>query len=67
MNLPILGTLSALFTNANEELKKLLQPWALFSAAIFLIPSLFLIYQPLQHRGPDLGWWEDLSEVQKRL
>jgi len=67
VNLPILGTLSALFTNANEELKKLLQPWALFSAAIFLIPSLFLIYQPLQHRGPDLGWWEDLSEVQQAL
>ena len=47
MNLPILGTVSALFWNAYQELKKLLQPWAIFSAVIFLGLGLLLIYLPV--------------------
>lgn len=61
MNLPILGTLSALFTKANEKLQELLQPWALFSAAIFLGLGLFLIYLPLQPTSEALKAWEKWS------
>lgn len=65
MNLPILGTVSALFSNANEELKKLLQPWAIFSAVIFLGLGLLLIYLPVQHRFPLPSGWIDLGSAEK--
>ena len=67
MNLPILGTLSTLFTKANEKLQELLQPWALFSAAIFLGLGFILIYLPLQHRVPDLIGEEKLTEAQQLI
>ena len=58
MNLPILGTLSALFTDAGSEFRKLLEPWALVVAAIFLGLGLGFIYLPLRPYVASLRIWE---------
>ncbi|HOU41600.1 MAG TPA: hypothetical protein PK829_10070 [Promineifilum sp.] len=48
MQLPILGTLSALFSDAGDEFKKLLEPWALIAAAALLALGLVFFYLPLR-------------------
>ena len=60
MQLPILGTLSALFSDAGDEFKKLLEPWALIAAAALLALGLVFFYLPLRAGSAALlafeGW-----------
>lgn len=59
MQLPLLGTLSALFTDAKDEFRKLLEPWALIVAAMFLGLALAFFYLPLRAYLPVLRAWEE--------
>jgi len=60
VQLPILGTLSALFSDAGDEFKKLLEPWALIAAAALLALGLVFFYLPLRAGSAALlafeGW-----------
>lgn len=47
MNLPILGTLSTLLTDATSEAKKLFEPWSLVSAAVLMGLALVFFYPEL--------------------
>ncbi len=59
MQLPLLGTLSALFGDAKDEFRKLLEPWALIAAAMFLGLGLGFFYLPLRPYLPGLRAWEE--------
>ncbi len=50
MQLPILSSLTTLFSKVTDEFKSLFQPWSLVAAGIYLFLNLVLIY-PVTRRA----------------
>lgn len=62
MQLPILSSLTTLFSKVTDEFKSLFQPWSLVAAGIYLFLNLVLIY-PVTRRARAVAVYEDLDTL----
>ena len=61
MQLPILSSLSELFSKVTEDFKSLFQAWSLVAAGLFLFLNLLLVY-PLARAIPAIKAFEGLDK-----